>query len=66
MPPEMSVPPVWVTVAPAPLAWMALVAAVSLPCRYIHSSSCVAARADMESMLKLVACIDENADELIG
>ena len=42
------------------------VAAVSLPCRYIHSSSCVAARADMESMQKLVACIDENADTLIG
>ena len=39
---------------------------LSLPCRYIHTSSCVASVADTENYFKLAHLIDENLGELMG
>ena len=40
------------------------VCAISLACRYIHTSSCVASVEDVDSYLKLVCAIDKNMSEL--
>ena len=39
---------------------------MSLACRYIHTSSCVAAAADAENYFRLAHFIDENMGELTG
>jgi endoglucanase len=39
---------------------------MSLACRYIHTSSCVASAADTENYFKLAHIIDENMEKLIG
>ena len=41
------------------------VCAVSLPCRYIHTASCVASVSDVYEYMKLVKAIDSNAEALI-
>ena len=41
------------------------VCAVSLPCRYIHTSSCVASIRDAQEYLKLVKLVDRNMDILL-
>lgn len=41
------------------------VAAVSLPCRYIHTSSCVGAVDDINSQISLAFLIDKHLEELI-
>lgn len=42
------------------------VCAVSLPCRYIHTVSCVAAVSDVYEYMRLVKAIDSNAETLMG
>ena len=41
------------------------VCAISLPCRYIHTQSCVASVSDMNACIALAKAVDENLDEII-